>query len=130
LLDKLPAVAPCSVTILGLKVTFETSTPYCKTQTFYEKWFALPHQHSALKVQLRSRKYPLQKSTILLSRIVVTIMFLTDGDILNFLSIDTIVFQRHVCLLGFECCVINFCFVPRNDVPKKFMPLIGETCII
>jgi len=47
-----------------------------------------------------------------------------------FFSVELIVFQRHACLLGFECCAITFCFVPRNDVPKKFLSLIGETCII
>jgi hypothetical protein len=66
----------------------------------------------------------------LLSRIVVAKRFLTDGETLNSLSIEMIVFKRHVCLLGFECCVINFCFVPRNDVLKKFLSLIGKTCII
>jgi len=57
-------------------------------------------------------------------------MFLTDGDALNFLSIETIVLQRHVCLLRLKCSEINLCFVPRNDVPKKFLSLIGETCVI
>jgi hypothetical protein len=76
MLDKLPAVAPCPFTLLGLKITFKTNTPYCKTQTFYEKLFDLPHQHLAATVSLRSRKYPFQKKK--LKHVLSTIVQMLD----------------------------------------------------